>query len=264
VRLQSAVDLLKQCKTEGLKYHDATQVLMKQGFSQEEIEHASYEFPYSDAESPNPGDIVPRDASDQSFAKAVIREKAIDSKKRNLYKDIVLGLFGGRSIVGRYYGTKTISDYAALKDLEANTLDGSSQNGTRVFQRHRVVRYYAILALLPLIFLVPYFVGLMLHAIPILLQGRNHASLVTTSLLLWSALGSAAYIYIVCLLFFARKEATIVRSIYVMMGLETVAFVLAAIVARSSFWIVVGAATLIPGYWISSRVGLLSAIKAEK
>ena len=48
--VQSVIEELRQAKGEGLSYSDAKQKLLGKGFTEHQIEQASYEFTYSDVE----------------------------------------------------------------------------------------------------------------------------------------------------------------------------------------------------------------------
>jgi hypothetical protein len=266
-RVTAATQQLKQCKSQGLNYYDAKQTLAKMGFSQEEVEQASYQFPYSDV-APSNIEASPSDAKlNQVFSEAVAQQETKDNTKQNLYKDAALGFLGGRSLMGKYYGTKAISDYTTLKDLEQSQENktesqiGNQQDKT-VFQRNRAVRYYTILTLLPVIFLAPYFIGL-IRNVPSLLFGHHHIGLAFFSMYLWSLLGCVAYLSMATLLLLARRESSIIKGIYIIMGLETIVFVAMAIVLKSMPIIALGVISLLPGYYISRRVGLLSQLHTD-
>src|ERR1700683_4661441 len=112
-RTTAAVDLLKECKKQGLSYSDATQALMEQGFTQSEIEQASYQFIYSDPLSTT---IPNQSASqDEPLNERADRDIAIQAAKEQRNKDSWLQFI---PIVGGYYRFKTakdISDYETLK-----------------------------------------------------------------------------------------------------------------------------------------------------
>jgi len=264
-RIVNAAALLRQCKTQGLKYYDATQVLAKQGFSQEEIEQASLQFPYSDP-SPagtNSGGASVGDSMNQAFAEAVTNEEAIDNTKKELAEDAGLGLLGGRSLVGQYFGSKAITDYAALKDLQAQQHGTLQPTGPRVFQRHRAVKYYAILSLAPLIFLVPYMIELLRGIVPLtgsLLTHHSRMSAALIGLYVWSAVGCVTYACMAVLLFVARKEATLIKFMYGLFISEFLVCLVMALLLRSVGMIIVGILITLPAYWISKRVGLLSQL----
>ena len=258
-RIDDVVNALKQCKAQGLTYYDATQTLAKQGFNQEEIEQASYQFPYSDAAQPDSNGDASGANLNQAFAEAVVHQEAVDNTKQELHKDIAFGLLGGRGLFGQYFSSKAVSDYAALKDLEKNRQGdpsgqtSSQQSGARVFQRHRAVKYFAILSLLPVVGFLQYIV----IVIPKLQQShQKHLSTIIVPLCAY-----AAYMSVPLVLFFAKKEATIVKVIYLLMGLEFLIFVAMAILFKSTIFVIVGLVILLSGYWISKRVGLLSQLK---
>jgi hypothetical protein len=265
LRISEAAQALKQCKSQGLSYYDASQSLVKQGYTQEEIEQASYQFQYSDADVNK--DTTPISSVDQEASRAMAQDEMINKTRSNFYKDTTLRILGGRGMAGRYFGARAVSDFATLKDLEQNQLGNSSTtapNGSgRVFQRNRAIRYYAILSLVPLVFLVPYFFKLLRGVAP-LLSGHDHAGLVMTSLYLWSLFGCVAYITIAALLLLAHKEVTIIRGIYIILGIEVAIFLLMALVLRSLPIIAIGFITLLPGYFISRQVGILSQLHPSK
>jgi hypothetical protein len=265
-RLSQAVAVLKEAKDQGLSYYDATQSLTKQGFSQEEIEQASYQFPYSDAAQPDTNAFTSDPSVNQAFAEGVVHEEAVDNAKQELHHDVALGLLGGRSLVGSYNENKAIGDYVALKELEKNgqtapiAQDELQKGGDRVFVRNRAIRIYALISLIPLILLAPYCLGLVLNlhsVVSALIHHHNATELGSIGFYLWSAAGYLAYICIALLLFLARNESIIVKTIYTIMGIDFAFFVIFAVLFRSPTFLVFGLITLIPGYWISRRVGLL-------
>lgn len=266
-----AIESLKAAKAQGLTYYDATQSLLKQGFTQEEIEQASYQFPYSEAAPVNSSDASQNVSVNQAFAEAVVHEEAIDNAKQELHEDAARGLLGGRSLFGSYYKNKAIGDYAALKNLENNKpTDGLSGNeqavpfaGGRVFSRNPAIRIYAFISLIPLVVLGPYFFLLIRNAPSIthaLFHAHGIAAFTTLGMYLWSAGGYFAYICIAALLFFAHKTSTITRAIYVIMGVSCALFALFAFITKLPTLLVFGIITMIPAFWISKRVGLLAQL----
>jgi hypothetical protein len=266
-RLGQAVEALKAAKAQGLSYYDATQNLTKQGFTPEEVEQASYQFPYSDAEQTDSNAYSGSNPSmNQAFAEAVVHDEAVDNAKQELHKDAALGILGGKGLVGGYYGNKAVGDYAALKDLEKNGQTAPikqnvvHESNGRVFTRNRAIRYYAFLSLVPLVLLAPYCIGLFSNLPSIATALTHHhdaASLGSIGLYLWSAAGYMMYICIALLLFLAHRESTIIKTIYIIMGIDFALFVLFAIIFKSPEFLVFGLITLVPSYWISKRVGLL-------
>lgn len=267
-RIDAAVQALKQCKAQGLAYYDASQTLAKQGFSQGEIEQASTQFIYSDATAPNVGSTPQETSLDQEFAEAATKDKVEDITRQALQKDMLLGFLGGRSAAGRYYGAKVVRDYAALKDLEQTDKTGQSnpnnpsQLGTRVYQRHRIVKYYAMLALVPIIFAVLNLLATMAGALKSVGAGQGHGGLQLNDinlyigpLIICAVCGSIA-----ALLLLARKESTITRAIYMLLGFDLLVFLAFALIFRSLTFVIIGLLTVLPGYWISRRVGLLSQL----
>lgn len=264
-KLGNAVAALKAAKAQNLSYYDASQSLLKQGFTQEELEQASYQFPYTEIPQPSSNNASSDPSLNQAFAEGVVHEEAIDNAKQELHKDIGMGLLGG-SLVGSYFGNKAIGDYAALKDLEKNgptdsiQQNTSSQSGRRVFQRNRAIRYYAYISLVPLVLLAPYCLGLVLNlpfVLTALLHHHDAASVASIGFYLWSAAGYLAYICIAALLFLAHNEATIVKTIYIIMGIDAALFVTFAVLFKSPSFLIFGLITLLPSFWISKRVGLL-------
>ncbi|HSX06663.1 MAG TPA: hypothetical protein VLG92_03015 [Candidatus Saccharimonadia bacterium] len=265
-RQAQAVERLRNAKSQGLSYYDATQSLAKQGFTQEEIKQASYRFPYNEAAQT--ADSTSSSATaDQVFAEAVVHEEAIDNARQELHKDVAKGLLGGRSIFGGYYQNKAIGDYTALKDLEQgksldspNDVTQNANSGNRVFQRNRAIRIYAFLSLIPLLFLTPYFILMfpnLSRVVDYLFHHHTATAFASVGMYLWSAGGYIAYISIALVLFFAHKESTIIRTIYAVIGADLALFVLFAILFKSPVFLGFGVISVLPALWISRRVGLL-------
>jgi hypothetical protein len=165
-RKAKAVSALKSAKSRNLKYYDATQELLSQGFTQTEVEDASQQFVYSDAspagnEAINPGSLQ----LDQALAVGVIHQEAVDQAKSQLARDAGLGLMPG-SHHGVFSSHGTLQDAEALAELkhgEGNTqlgeqaslpgpgLNRAEQNSiafdpvsTTVISQVRSLRYFVI------------------------------------------------------------------------------------------------------------------------
>ncbi len=261
-RINEAVAQLKKAKSDGLTYHDAANRLMKQGFSQDEVAHAAYQFPYS----ADAAESAPSSSSsiDHAFAKGIVHQEAIDTKKRESIKSLILGLLAP-SVIGRYFSTKAVSEFAALRDLrEQDALGEPKRPKTeigRVSQRNRAIRYFAILGLASLVFCAPaLFIGAGLFAETVLsiFRSPEQVSPVGASLSLWPVAVSAASIAFVALLFFAKKEASIVIGSYCLLVLEFSVFIIIAFMSKSPLPLMIGVLAILPNYWISRRVGILS------
>lgn len=146
---------------------------------------------------------------------------------------------------------------SAKKDLEAT--------GTRVFERNRAVRYYLILSLLPLVFVLPFFIDVLRGVGPFaesIVEHHSHQGSGFLVLYLWSAVGCLMYVYMAALLRLARSESTITKGIYVVLAVNLVLFIASTLVFKSAAFVIVGIAMLLPGLWISRRVGSLSQLEA--
>jgi len=268
-RTAQAVVALKAAKSQGLSYYDATQNLAKQGFNQQEIEQASYQFPYSDA---SPADVSTPSQStnaDQAFAEGVVHQEALENTKHELHKDIALGLLGGRGIIGSYFETKAVSDYAEYKDLKQNkpeqTTDETpnTSSGTRVYQRHRIVKYYAYMSLLVPFFIIP---TILLNfrssqmGINVLANSSSSGRQLIDGIYIWWITVLLSYIFIASTLFLAKKESSIINSIYIVMALNALLFLGLTLVWKSPIFLILGVLTIVPNYFINKRVGLLSQL----
>jgi hypothetical protein len=110
-RLDSAVNLLKQCRSQGKTYHDATQALAQQGYSQQEIEQASYRFPYNLGDSQAEDSPPPK----SNLTEDDVHEIELDESKQQLNRDYWYQFI---PIVGAYYKTKRVNDYAKYESLK--------------------------------------------------------------------------------------------------------------------------------------------------
>lgn len=74
-----AVSALKVAKSQGLTYYEASQALLKQGYTQSQIEQASYQFPYTEVDAPNENAQAQLSAAaSQAFGEAIVKEKTLD------------------------------------------------------------------------------------------------------------------------------------------------------------------------------------------
>jgi hypothetical protein len=270
-RVDQAVALLKDSKAKGLSYYDATQSLAKQGFTPAEIEQASYRFTYSDADPAKENEQLPPTAN-QAAAEEIVHEEAVESAKSDMRKDIGLSLLGGRSLFGSYFRSKAISDYAAYKDLEnKDPLSQPDNSGSAqaaaikpyVFQRHTAVKIYGLLSFVPLLVLAPYVlpsIGSLPHIFIALVRHHDRQSLALYGMFLWMVAGVLSYACIPVLLFLSKKEQTISNGIYIIMAVDALFFALIALIGRQPILLVYGLILLLPEYWISRRVGLLSQL----
>jgi hypothetical protein len=113
-RLETAISLLRQCKADGKSYFEATQTLVQQGYSQLEIEQASYQFPYSNIGAG--GDKVPQDLSRQPVdGKNIDDESKLLEAKDKLNRDYWYSFI---PIVGSFFKTKRIGDYIEFGALK--------------------------------------------------------------------------------------------------------------------------------------------------
>jgi len=120
-----------------------------------------------------------------------------------------------------------------------------------------------MLALLPIGFAVLNLLATIGGAVKSAATGSGHVGLPLNDLNLYIA---PLIICVVCgsmaaLLLLARKESTIKRAIYLLLGFDIVVFVILAAIFRSLIFVILGVLTLLPDYWISKKVGLLSQLQ---
>lgn len=122
-RTATAINLLKQSKAQGKSYYEATQVLAQKGYSQVEIEQASYQFPYTDVTgAPTDGASAPRSTPPASPDNAANADDAmIQEAKEQVTKDFWYSFI---PIIGAYYKTRRVGDYARYESLKT----GQSQS----------------------------------------------------------------------------------------------------------------------------------------
>ena len=115
-RLEASVSSLKKCKAEGKTYYEATQILAQQGYSQAEIEQASYQFPYTtispaDSENNPAQNLLQLQPTD---SKEVEHEIELQQTKQQLRQDYWYSFI---PIVGAFYRTKRVGDYTKYESL---------------------------------------------------------------------------------------------------------------------------------------------------
>ncbi len=245
-----------------MSYHDATQRLGDQGFNKDEIAHASYQFPYSTEAAE--ATTSHSSSLDHAFAKGVVHQEAIDAKKKDATKSLALG-FLAPGFIGRYFSTKAVGEFAGLRELrDQDTLGGPKtpvKEGGRVSQRNRAIRYFAILGLVSLVLAVPALAAnarQFFETLEAIFRNPEQISPIGTSLSMWPAVVLVASVAFVSLLFFARKESTIIAGTYGLLLLELSVFIIIAVMCRSPLPLIIGALAVLPNYWISRRVGILS------
>ena len=88
----NAIAALKAAKAQNLSYFDASQSLLKQGFTQEELEQASYQFPYTEIPQPSSINASSDPSLNQAFAEGVVHEEALDNAMHALPNHIGMAL----------------------------------------------------------------------------------------------------------------------------------------------------------------------------
>lgn len=246
-RILSAIDLLKKSKTQGLGFPAAKQALKDDGFTDAEINIAASRFSYSSQHDSAPEDIA--------IAEHKAKEDAMDYTKRQVIKSGFGALLGG--YVGQYFGSKAVSGFADYQDIK----HGKAQTGRRVYDRNRLVRYYAWGSALTLLMTSPYALGSIANLLqaPQTYLGAIAANPVYGLIIFWVAGFYIGYLITALVLFFATKESTIKFTIYGSMSLMMLFF--AALAAFTGSLIpLVGIIFVLPAFWINRQVGLLSRL----
>ncbi|HET8708749.1 MAG TPA: hypothetical protein VFL85_00545 [Candidatus Saccharimonadales bacterium] len=110
-----AVSALKVAKSQGLTYYEASQALLKQGYTQSQIEQASYQFPYTDIDAPDKNAQVQLSAAaSQAFGEAIAKEKTLDHLREE--RD---NAFLKSALFGRYVPLYDLSAIRAWADYTA-------------------------------------------------------------------------------------------------------------------------------------------------
>ncbi len=107
--------MLKQCKAEGKTYYESQQLLTQQGYSQAEIEQASYQFPYSGITSTEPSPAQNPVAPQPTNAQEIGKDIELQTAKQKMNQDYWYGMI---PIIGTFFRYKRIGDYANYESLK--------------------------------------------------------------------------------------------------------------------------------------------------
>lgn len=114
----TAVAALKQAKSEGLSYYDATQSLLKQGYSQQDIEQAAYQFTYNDppADGQDAAIKLTGEAA-KVFGETTAREQTLEYLRKDRDDAIIKAMFLGRFFMPlNIHALRSSVDYHAAKN----------------------------------------------------------------------------------------------------------------------------------------------------
>lgn len=114
-RTEAAINMLKQCKVQRMTYYEATQVLMQQGFTEEEIDDASDQFVYSDATPPSNDNTQSPAAERPASIIEQGHDVELQAAKQQLNKDFWYGFI---PFVGGFYRMKQTADYTKYESLK--------------------------------------------------------------------------------------------------------------------------------------------------
>lgn len=130
----NAVIALKAAKSQSLTYYEATQTLLKQGFTQSEIRQASYQFPYTEISAPDQNSQAQLTSTDsQELGEAIVKEKALDhlrEERDNAY--LKSALFGRYVPLYNINATRAWANYAAAKNGKSKSKVYTAWFGTMV------------------------------------------------------------------------------------------------------------------------------------
>ncbi len=246
-RIVSAIELLKRSRLKGLAFPAAKQALKDDGFTDAEINIAASRFSYASLHSGSPEDLA--------IAEHKAKEEAMDYSKRQVIKSGFGALLGG--YVGQYFSNKAVRGFADYQDLK----HGKAQTGRRVYDRNRLVRYYAWISAITLVLASPYAIGGIANLLqaPQIYIDRVAVSPVYGLLIFWVVGFYVGYLVTTLVLFLATKEATIKLTIYGAVALMILFFVALAVIIGSAMPLV-GIVFVLPAVWINRQVGLLSRL----
>jgi hypothetical protein len=113
----NAVVALKKAKSKGLTYYEATRTLIDQGYTESQIEQASYQFEYTDIDTPDEKSKVPLSpAASIAFGEAVMKEKTLDSLREERDSAYLKSAFFGRYVpLYNINATRAWANYSAAK-----------------------------------------------------------------------------------------------------------------------------------------------------